>query len=140
MPGLHVDVVTAERLVFSDDVDIVTAPGSAGELGILARHAALLTTLQPGVLRIRKGSDEVDLAISGGFLEVRNSRVLVLADTAERAEEIDVERAQAAQERAKHLLAENVGTADLAQAEAALRRSRVRLRVARRRRAEEAPR
>lgn len=140
MPGLHVDVVTAERLVFSDDVDIVTAPGSAGELGILARHAALLTTLQPGVLRIRKGSDEVDLAISGGFLEVRNSRVLVLADTAERAEEIDVERAQAAQERAKHLLVENVGTADLAQAEAALRRSRVRLRVARRRRAEEAPR
>lgn len=140
MPGLHVDVVTAERLVFSDDVDIVTAPGSAGELGILARHAALLTTLQPGALRIRKGTDEVDLAISGGFLEVRNSRVLVLADSAERAEEIDVERAQAAQERARHLLAENAGTADLAQAEAALRRSRVRLRVARRRRAEEAPR
>lgn len=140
MPGLHLEVVTAERVVYSDDVDMVIAPGSLGELGILPRHTALVTTLQPGPLRARKGTDEVDLAIGGGFLEVRDDRVLVLADTAERAEEIDVERARAAEERARRLLAERGATADLAQAEAALRRSRVRLKVARRRRAEEAPR
>jgi F-type H+-transporting ATPase subunit epsilon len=140
MPGLHLDIVTAERLVYSDDVDLVVAPGSLGELGILPQHAALVTTLQPGALRARKGSEEVDLAISGGFLEVRDNRVLVLADTAERAEEIDVERANAAEERARRLLEEKRPTTDLAQAEAALRRSQVRLRVARRRRAQEAPR
>ena len=101
MPGLRLDVVTVERSVFSDDVDMVIAPGALGELGILPRHAALMTTLQPGALRIKMGTDEVDLAISGGFLEVRDNRVLVLADSAERAEEIDVERARAAQQRAR---------------------------------------
>jgi len=140
MPDLHLEIVTAERVVYSDDVDMVIAPGSVGELGILPQHAALVTTLQSGALRARKGTEETDLAISGGFLEVRDNRVLVLADTAERAEEIDVERARAAEDRARRLLEEKQPTADLAQAEAALRRSRVRLKVARRRRAEEAPR
>jgi F-type H+-transporting ATPase subunit epsilon len=140
VPGLHLDVVTAERSVFSDDVDSVVAPGAHGELGILPRHAALMTTLQPGALRIKQGADEVDLAIGGGFLEVRDNRVLVLADSAERAEEIDVERARAAQERARHSLAEGRRTADIFQAEAALRRSQVRLKVARRHRAESLPR
>ncbi len=140
MPDLHLDVVTAERLVYSDDVDMVTAPGSLGELGILPRHAALVTTLQAGALRARKGADETNLAISGGFLEVRDNRVLVLADAAERAEEIDVERARAAEERARLLLQERRATADLAVAEAALRRSQVRLKVARRRQTTEIPR
>ncbi len=140
MPGLRLDVVTAERSVFSDDVDMVVAPGALGELGILPRHAALMTTLQPGALKIRMGTDEVNLAIGGGFLEVRDNRVLVLADSAERAEEIDVERAHAAQERARQLLAEGRRTDDIFQAEAALRRSQVRLKVARRRRAENLPR
>lgn len=140
MPDLHLDVVTAERLVYSDDVDMVTAPGSLGELGILPRHAALVTTLQSGALRARKGAAETDLAISGGFLEVRDNRVLVLADTAERAEEIDVERARAAEERARLLLQERHPTIDFAVAEAALRRSQVRLKVARRHRNPEIPR
>ncbi len=140
MPGLRLDVVTAERLVFSDDVDMVVAPGSEGELGILPRHAALMTTLQPGALRVKMGTDEIDLAIGGGFLEVRDNRVLVLADSAERADEIDVERARAAEERARRLLAERRPTEDLVQAEAALRRSQVRLKVARRRRLDEVPR
>ncbi|HVC34626.1 MAG TPA: F0F1 ATP synthase subunit epsilon [Chloroflexota bacterium] len=142
MPELHLDIVTAERMVYSDDVDMVIAPGSPGELGILPRHTALVTTLQPGALRARKGSDEVTLAVGGGFLEVRDNRVLVLADTAERAEEIDVERAHAAEERARRLLEERQSAVDLdlAQAEAALRRSQIRLKVARRHRAEEAPR
>lgn len=141
MPGLQLDVVTAERAIYSDDVDMVVAPGTLGELGILPRHAALLTTLQPGALKIRKGAVDVDLAIGGGFLEVRDNRVLVLADSAERAEEIDVERAQAAQERARQLLAEGRRPADdIYLVEAALRRSQVRLKVARRRRAENLPR
>ncbi|HVB97010.1 MAG TPA: F0F1 ATP synthase subunit epsilon [Chloroflexota bacterium] len=140
MPGLRLDIVTAERMVYSDEADLVRAPGSLGEIGILPRHAALLTNLTPGELRVRKGADEISLAIGGGFLEVRDNRVLVLADTAERAEEIDIQRARAAEERARQLLAERRDTADLAQAEAALRRSLVRLKVARRRRAEEASR
>jgi F-type H+-transporting ATPase subunit epsilon len=140
VPGLRLDVVTAERVVFTDEVDEVNAPGSQGDLGILPRHAALLTTLKPGVLRVRKDRDELDLAIGGGFLEVRDNRVLVLADTAERAEEIDVERARAAEERARQLLAGAREAPDLRAAEAALRRSQVRLKVARRRRPEEAPR
>ncbi|HLG51882.1 MAG TPA: F0F1 ATP synthase subunit epsilon [Chloroflexota bacterium] len=139
MPALQLDVVTAERVVYSDAVDSVVAPGTLGELGILPGHAALVTTLQPGALRVRKGTDEIDLAISGGFLEVRHDRVLILADTAERAEEIDIERAQAAQERALRLIQERRERADLIQAEAALRRSRVRLKVARRRREGTAP-
>lgn len=140
MPGLRLDVVTAERMVYSEEVDEVIAPGSAGEMAILPRHAALMTTLQPGALRAKVGSAEVDLAIGGGFLEVRDNRVLVLADSAERAEEIDVERARAAENRARQLLTERRQVEDLTLAEAALRRSQVRLKVARRRRGGEAPR
>lgn len=137
MATLRLDVVTAERVIFTDDVDIVIAPGSEGDLGILPRHIALVTTLQPGVLEARKGTETIDLAVSGGFLEVRDKRVLVLADTAERAEAIDVERARAAEERALQRRADTRETVDLARAEAALRRAQVRLKVARRRRAAE---
>jgi F-type H+-transporting ATPase subunit epsilon len=140
VPGLRLDVVTAERLVFSGDVDMVVAPGSVGELGILPEHAALMTTLNPGALRLKTGHDEVSLAIGGGFLEVRDNRVLVLADTAERAEEIDLERANAAEARARQSLAERGETSDLSQLQAALRRSQVRIRVARRHRRDDAPR
>jgi F-type H+-transporting ATPase subunit epsilon len=139
VPGLRLDVVTAERLVYSDEVDEVVATGSDGEMAILPRHAALLTTLQPGVLRAKTGSADFSLAIGGGFLEVRDNRVLVLADSAERADEIDVERAQAAENRARQLLAERRQVGDLTQAEAALRRSQVRLKVARRHRGGEVP-
>jgi len=82
-------VVTAERLVYSDDVDVVVAPGVDGELAVLPHHAPLMTMLQPGELRVRKGDEEVLLVVTGGFLEVRPDRVTVLADAAERAEEID---------------------------------------------------
>ncbi|HLZ09747.1 MAG TPA: F0F1 ATP synthase subunit epsilon [Chloroflexota bacterium] len=140
MPGLRLDVVTAERLVYSGDVDLVVAPGSEGELGILPHHAALMTTLKAGALRVKTGQEEVDLAIGGGFLEVRDNRILVLADSAERAEEIDVERAHAAEARARQLLVDRAKTPDLAVAEAALRRSQIRLKVARRHRRDDLPR
>ena len=136
MAKLRLEVVTAERQVFADDVDMVVAPGGEGEVGILPRHAPLLTTLQPGVLRLRKDGEETFMAVSGGFLQVFRDRVLVLADAAEREEEIEEDRAEEARQRAMQALKEGASGAGGLQAEAArsaLRLSLVRLQVARRR-------
>ena len=131
MSDIKLDVVTAERVVYSDNVDMVVAPGFEGQLGILPHHTPLMTTLLPGELRIKKGGEEASLVISGGFLEVRPDKVVVLADTAERADEIDVERAEAARKRAQERLSQQRGLGiDGARAEASLRRSLARLRVA----------
>ena len=137
MAGIRLDIVSAERVVFSGDVDVVVAPGVEGQLGILPHHTPLMTTLQAGELRTRKGGEEFSLAISGGFLEVRPDRVIVLADAAERAEEIDVARAEEAKRRAQERLSDrHAAGLDTARTEAALRRSLARLKVveARRRR------
>jgi len=138
MAKLSVQVVTAEREVLAeDDVDMVVAPGSEGEMGILPRHAALLTTLRPGVLRLTKGGDEQVLAVGGGFLQVANNRVLVLADVAERHDEIDEQRAEEARQRALRDIEEAARGGSVAQAESArvsLRRSMARLQVSQRRR------
>jgi F-type H+-transporting ATPase subunit epsilon len=132
---LKLDIVTVERLVYSEDVDMVIAPGIDGELGILPRHAPLLTALTYGELRVKRGNEEDSLAISGGFMEVQPDRVTVLADTAERAEEIDLERAEAARRRAEERLkALADDKVDFARAEAALRRSLIRMKVAETRR------
>lgn len=140
MPNLTVDIVTAERVVYSQDgVDRVIVPGVAGELGVLPRHAPLLTTIQPGVLRIVKGGEEVEIAITGGFLEVRENRITVLADAAERAEEVDVARAEEARRRAQERLEKREEEMDLALAEAALKRALARLKVVERRRRRGAP-
>jgi F-type H+-transporting ATPase subunit epsilon len=85
MASIRLDIVTAERSVFSEDVDIVIAPGADGELGILPHHTPLMTALKPGEIIARKGTDEYSLVVSGGFLEVRPDRVIILADAAERA-------------------------------------------------------
>jgi len=133
VPSIRLDIVTAERLVYSEDVDMVIAPGVGGQLGVLPHHTPLMTTLQPGELRVKKGGEEVLLAISGGFLEVRPDRVVVLADAAERAEEIDIARAEEAKRRAEQRLAgERISEVDSALAEAALRRSLIRLKAAER--------
>jgi F-type H+-transporting ATPase subunit epsilon len=134
MATTRLSIVTAEREVFADDVDEVVAPGVEGQLGILPHHAPLMTTLLPGELLIKKGGEESYLAISGGFIEVRPDRIIILADAAERVEEIDVARAEEAKRRAEARLAEHVPGVDTARAEAALRRSLIRLQVARRRR------
>jgi F-type H+-transporting ATPase subunit epsilon len=142
MAKLRLEVVTAEREVLTDDVDMVVAPGGEGELGILPRHAPLLTTLQPGVLRLKKDGDETFMAVSGGFMQVYRDRVLVLADTAERAEEIEEERADAARQRAMTALQEAPTSDSVVQAEAArlaLRRSLARLQVVRRRQRRSTP-
>jgi len=134
MASIRLDIVTAERVVYSDDVDVIVAPGVEGQLGILPHHAPLMTTLQAGELRVRKGREEFFLAISGGFLEVRPDRIIVLADAAERAGEIDIVRAEEAKRRAEEQLSQRAPGVDTAQAEAALRRSLIRLKVAERRR------
>ncbi|MDY6908250.1 MAG: F0F1 ATP synthase subunit epsilon [Chloroflexota bacterium] len=134
MAKLKFEIVTAERVLYSDEVDIVVAPGAEGQLGILPSHAPLLTILQPGELKVRKDGEETVMFVSGGFMEVMQNRVTVLADTAERAEEIDVARAEAARRRAEERLAEHRADMDLARAEAALRRALMRLQVAERRR------
>jgi len=135
MASIKLDIVTAEQSVYSEDVDMVIAPGVQGQLGILPHHAPLMTMLEPGELVIKKGSEEFYMAVSGGFLEVRPDRVIMLADSAERAEEIDMARAEEAKRRAEKRLEEKyVPEVDAARAEAALRRSLIRLKIAERRR------
>jgi F-type H+-transporting ATPase subunit epsilon len=130
MPKLNVDIVTAERVVYSEqEVDELIVPGIAGELGVLPLHAPLLTMIQPGVLRVVKGGEEVAMAITGGFIEVRENRVTILADAAERGEEVDVARAEEARRRAQERLAAREA-ADVALAEAALKRALMRLKAA----------
>jgi F-type H+-transporting ATPase subunit epsilon len=134
---LRLDIVTVERLAYSADVNMIVAPGTEGQLGILPRHAPLLTALTYGELRVKREGQEESFAISGGFMEVQPDRVTVLADTAERAEEIDLERAEAARRRAEERLRDRAQDhVDFVRAEAALRRSLTRIKVveARRRR------
>jgi len=132
---LTLEVVTAERVVLDDaGIDVVIAPALQGEVAILPEHAPLITPLVPGELRVRKGADEVSYFIAGGFLEVLRDKVTILADAAEHAEEIDVARAEDARRRAQEALAHRHEQPDVATAEAALRRSLLRLRVAERRR------
>jgi F-type H+-transporting ATPase subunit epsilon len=135
-PTLHLEIVTIERKVYDDHVNMVIAPGSEGVLGILPRHAPLLTSLNFGELQVKKeGEEDQFFAIGGGFMEVQPDHVVVLADSAERAEEIDAARAEAARRRAEELLARaREEKSDFARAEIALRRSVTRLKVVRRQR------
>jgi len=132
---LKVDIVTAERVVYSEEgVDEVVAPGIEGELTVLPQHAPLLTMIKPGVMRIVKGSDDIDMAISGGFLEVRDDRVTILADAAERAEDIDSVRAEEARRAAERRLDERESKVELIEAAAELQRALIRLKAVERRR------
>jgi len=135
MPKIKLDIVTAERQVLSEEVDYVSAPGIDGVLGILPRHAPLVTALSFGELRYQKDGSEFSFAIGGGFMEVRPDKVTVLADTAEHADEIDEMRAEQARERARQLLQEKPrADVEFARIEQSLRRAELRLRVARRKR------
>ena len=132
---LTLQIITPERIVFEEqNVDSLTVPGAEGELTILPQHAALMTALRPGPVVFRRGGEEVDLALSGGFMEVRDDKVIVLADTAERSEEIDAARAEEARERAREQLAHRDASIDFAATLASLERAQARLRVSERRR------
>ena len=129
------EIITAERQVFSDEVDMVVAPGIDGQLGILPRHAPLMTMLKPGALTVRKaGEEDMYVAVSGGFMEVLGNRVSILADACERSDEIDEERAQQAIQRAQERLANRSEDMELERAMASLRRAQVRVDLVRRRR------
>lgn len=132
---LKVEIVTAERVVFSDEgVSEVVVPGVEGELTVLPQHAPLMTMVQPGVMQIKHGGEEIDMAITGGFLEVRDDRVTILADAAERAEDIDEVRAEEARRRAQHALEERESDITMAAAAAELQRALIRLKAADKRR------
>ena len=133
MPIL-LEIVTPERLAYSDEVDAVVLPGSEGEMGVLPHHAPLVSTLGVGELRIRKGGTEESFAIVGGFVQVRPDRVVVMAETADMASEIDLEKAQEARREAERTLETGYHEGvDLAAARAALQQALLRIRVAERR-------
>lgn len=132
MGKLHLEVVTPQKVMVSQEVEIVVAPGSLGEFGILEGHVPFLSGIVPGELRYSVGGQAERFVVTTGFAEVSNNRVSVLVDAAEKAAEIDVERARKAMERAKERLARerSAGDIDFLRAEAALKRALVRLRVA----------
>jgi F-type H+-transporting ATPase subunit epsilon len=132
---LLLEIVTPERLAYSDTVDSVQLPGVEGELGVLPHHAPLVSMLGVGELRIRKGAEVESFAIVGGFLQVRPDRVVVMAETADMASEIDLERALEARREAERALegAAQTDAVDLAAARAALQHALLRIRVAERR-------
>jgi len=127
---LHVDIVTVEGRRFAGDADFVLAPGQDGELGILPHHIPLLTPLRTGAIKVENDGQEQFFFVSGGFLEVRPDQVTVLADAAERAEDIDEARAEEARRQAARLIEERVSAADQTALAAALARAEARLRVA----------
>lgn len=131
---LKLEVITPERRVFEDEVDMVIAPGSEGMLGILPHHAPLLTGIGAGELRVKKGGIEYSFAVFGGFMDVRADRVTILTDEAEQSEDIDAQRVAEARERAQRELEGAATAADEQRARAALQRELIRTRVAERRR------
>jgi F-type H+-transporting ATPase subunit epsilon len=131
---IRLESVTPERRVYDDEVDAVALPGSEGELGILPHHAPLISLLGAGELRVRKGGAEESFAIIGGFVQVRPDKVVVMAETADMASEIDLEKAQEARKEAERALATGYHEgADLAAARGELQQALLRIRVAERR-------
>lgn len=132
MATVRLDFVSQDHMVFTGDVNEIMAPGIDGILGILPRHAPMITVLAPGeVLVKREGQEDLFFAVSGGWMEVLPNQVTILARTAERSDEIDVQRAEAARARAEELLAQGVTREERAGLELQLRRSQIRLRVGR---------
>ena len=132
MGVLYLEVVTPEKVVVSQEVESVVAPGSLGEFGVLEGHVPFLSGIVPGEVHYSSGDDTERIAVSTGFAEVSNDRVSILVDAAERAHEIDVERARQAVERAKERLAKDRGAEDidLMRAEAASKRATARIKLA----------
>ena len=125
------EIVTLKQTAFSEDVECVTVPGGLGYLGVLAGHAPLLTNVEAGVISIKlPGSEDLKMAVGEGFLVVTPQGTTLLVDTAEKKEEIDVERAQAAMGRARERIASSDSDADMVRAESALKRSMARLKLA----------
>lgn len=128
---IRCEIVSQDRLVYEGDVDIVTVPGTLGEMGILPGHAPLLSTLEMGVIRVKSDEQEKVFTVTGGFIEVQPDIVTIMADAAENVEEIDIKRAEEAMERAENLLADDkpIDLETTLRIEAALKRSSLRLKT-----------
>lgn len=131
---LHLEVLTQEEQVYKDNVDLVMAPAHQGQIGILPGHIGLLTKIQSGELYIVKGPSMMILAVSGGLLDVNNDKVTVMADSAARADEIDIQKVEAAKVRAEEALKQKLSSRDFAIAQSDLRRAVLELKVAKKRR------
>lgn len=131
---MTLEIITAERQVYSDEVDMVIAPGFDGQLGILPQHAPLMTMLKPGELTVRKGGEDIYVAVTGGFMEVLGNKVSVLADACERSDEIDEARALQAIQRAQERIANRASEVEVERALASIQRAQVRINLVRRRR------
>ena len=126
---LYLEVITAEKLALREEVDEVIVPGLDGELGILPDHTPLISQLKTGILSYRQGAQSRRMHVSGGFVEVASDRVSVLSDVAEKPEEIDLERAQRAKERAERRLASRGEDVDFPRAELKLQRAMARIQL-----------
>ena len=130
MEGLRLDIVTPDKVVLNAEVDYVGACGVDGQFGLLPQHAPMLTALKVGDLYYRQGNETRWVFVSGGFAQISDNKVTILAESAELASDIDVERAQEAKVRAEKYLEHPTPDVDLARAELALQRAVVRLKVA----------
>lgn len=131
MSTMRLEIVTPERKIYSEDVDMVSLRGQEGELGILPNHAPIVTPLAVSAIRIKQGSEISKIAISGGFLEVSNNKAVILAETAELPVDIDVDRAMQAKNRAEQFLNDkDTDNIDVKRAQLSLQRALVRLDVA----------
>jgi F-type H+-transporting ATPase subunit epsilon len=131
---IHCEIVSQDRVVYQGDPDMVILPGAAGDMGILPNHAAVLSVLRYGLIRVRTKGEEHYFTVSGGIVEVQPDQITVLADAAENVKEIDIQRAEAARHRAEELLKEGIvkDTDTYLQIQAALKRSNLRLDAVRR--------
>jgi F-type H+-transporting ATPase subunit epsilon len=127
--NIHVDIVSAEREIFSGEADMVFAPAEMGELGIAPRHAPLLTRMKPGVVRVQHGGEEQVFYVSGGILEIQPHVVTVLSDTAQRAADIDEAAAQDAKRKAEEALANQSSEMDVVRAQTELLEAVARLKA-----------
>ena len=130
MEGLRLDIVTPDKVVLNAEVDYVGACGVDGQFGLLPQHAPMLSALKVGDLYYRQGNETHWVFVSGGFAQIADNKVTILAESAELASNIDVERAQEAKARAEQRLADAKADIDMARAELALQRAVARIRVA----------
>lgn len=134
MKLLDVEIVTAEKTIFSGQASLIIVPGIEGELGILSSHAPIITELDPGEVLIRNEQEELSLVLSGGFVEVFNDKVTILADAAERTNEINIEKAKEAIQKAEKIVDSKGSDIDIQKALFVIRASKAQLRIANRRR------
>lgn len=128
--NITVEIVTPERATYSEPADFVVVPGVEGYLGILPMHAPIVAGVDIGIIKVIAGGKELKFAVGGGFMEVNQDKVVILADSAEKSDEIDVARAKAARERAEQRLANRTHDTDVLRAEIALRRAISRIKAA----------